>query len=153
VILWRLSGVTYARAFDGGYGLHNSGRWNSSGNPITYCATSPSLCALEKLVHVEDPALLPELILIAYHVPDDIASQAVPLTDLPSNWQRQDFLTQQRGDAWLASGTTALMFVPSAVLAVKDSPDLNVLVNHAHPDAGRITIRRMEGFVFDSRLF
>ena len=53
--LWRLSGAAHARAFDGGYGLLYPGRWNSAGRAVTYCATSPSLCVLEKLVHVEDP--------------------------------------------------------------------------------------------------
>ena len=31
MILWRLSGARYARAFDGGYGLIYDGRWNSAG--------------------------------------------------------------------------------------------------------------------------
>lgn len=57
MILWRLSGVEHARAFDGSYGLLFDGRWNTMGRPVTYAATSPSLCVLEKLVHIEDPAL------------------------------------------------------------------------------------------------
>ena len=36
------------------------------GHPVTYGATSPALCVLEKLVHVEDPMLLPELMMIRY---------------------------------------------------------------------------------------
>jgi len=57
--LWRLSSARRARDFDGGYGLVNSGRWNTTGRPVTYCSTVPSLAALEKRVHVTDPALLP----------------------------------------------------------------------------------------------
>src|SRR5258708_39409735 len=63
MLLWRLSGLQHAEAFDGGYGLLYDGRWNTVGHAVTYCATSPSLCVLEKLVHVQDPALLPELVL------------------------------------------------------------------------------------------
>ena len=58
--LWRLSNAEDAERFDGGYGLHRDGRWNTRGRPVTYCATGPALCLLEKLVHVEDLALLPD---------------------------------------------------------------------------------------------
>ena len=33
------------------------------------------------------------------------------------------------------------------------SPDLNVLINHHHPAAARISIVAVEPFVFDPRLF
>src|SRR5436309_105001 len=58
--LWRLSSARRARDFDGGFGLHNNGRWNTKGRPVTYCATVPSLSALEKRAHVTDPGLLPD---------------------------------------------------------------------------------------------
>jgi RES domain-containing protein len=57
MLLWRLSIRRYANIFDGGYGLLFDGRWNTVGHAVTYCATSPSLCVLENLVHIEDPAL------------------------------------------------------------------------------------------------
>jgi RES domain-containing protein len=40
-----------------GYGLTNSGRWNTTGRPVTYCSTVPSLTALEKRAHVTDISL------------------------------------------------------------------------------------------------
>ena len=52
--LWRLSAAKYARSFDGGYGLRHHGRWNTRGRPVTYCATGPALCLLEKLVHIDE---------------------------------------------------------------------------------------------------
>jgi RES domain-containing protein len=45
--LWRLSSLRRARDFNGGYGLANSGRWNTPGRPVTYCSTVPSITALE----------------------------------------------------------------------------------------------------------
>lgn len=152
MILWRLSTRRYARTFDGGYGLANSGRWNSIGHRITYMATSPSLCVLEKLVHVEDPSLLPELDMIAYDVPENVARDGIKLANLPPDWINRQHLTQNRGNAWLGNRTEALLFVPSAVLPLDQSPDVNVLVNHAHPDAGRIEIAKITPFVFDARL-
>jgi hypothetical protein len=52
----------------------------------------------------------------------------------------------------LSAASAALMAVPSAVLPIRDSPDLNILVNHAHPDSRAITIRSIDDFSLDARL-
>ncbi len=137
---------------DGGYGLRFDGRWNTVGRPVTYAATSPSLCILEKLVHVEDPALLPALAMVAYDVPDDTPLAQRTLTHLPVDWRRRESETQRIGDDWLADVETALLFVPSAIVPIADSPDRNVLINHRHPAAAAIAIERIEDFVLDARL-
>jgi len=153
MLLWRLSGARHARAFDGGYGLLFDGRWNTIGHPVTYCGTSPALCVLEKLVHVEDPTLLPELTMIRYDVPDDLAVERRGLDDLPADWRQQESWTQQQGDQWHASLSTPLLRVPSAIVPLDRSPDLNVLINHRHPEAARISIQAVEPFALDPRLF
>jgi hypothetical protein len=51
MLLWWLSGLRHANAFDGGYGLLFDGDWDTVWHAVTHCATSTSL---EKLVHVED---------------------------------------------------------------------------------------------------
>ena len=153
MILWRLSGRQHARAFDGGYGLLYDGRWNTIGHAVTYCATSPSLCVLEKLVHVEDPDLLPELVMVRYEVPDSLAIHRVVASELPERWRLQEGLTQRRGDAWHEALDTPLLEVPSAIVPLDASPDVNVLISHRHPDAAKITIAAAEIFVLDPRLF
>jgi RES domain-containing protein len=153
MLLWRLSGRQHARAFEGGYGLLFDGRWNTVGHAVTYCATSPSLCVLEKLVHIEDPALLPELIMVAYVAPDTLAVETVTLDRLPGNWRRDETTTQQRGDGWHRGRATALLKVPSAVVPIAGSPDLNVLINHTHGDVSQIVMVRAEPFALDLRLF
>jgi RES domain-containing protein len=153
MLLWRLSGRTHAEAFDGGYGLLFDGRWNTVGHAVTYCATSPALCVLEKLVHVEDPALLPELVMVTYEAPDHLAIEAVEIADLPDDWRRQEGLTQQRGDDWHKSRISPLLKVPSAIVPIAGSPDVNLLINHNHPAAAEITVLGLEPFVFDPRLF
>src|SRR3954447_5618763 len=100
MLLWRLSGRQHARAFDGGYGLLFDGRWNTVGHAVSYCATSPSLCVLEKLVHIEDPTLLPGLVMIRYEAPDSLALGTVTRDQLPDDWRADEAATQQRGDAW-----------------------------------------------------
>ena len=153
MLLWRLSGRTHAEAFDGGYGLLFDGRWNTMGHAVTYCATSPALCVLEKLVHVEDPALLPEFVMVTYEAPDHLAIEAVEIADLPDDWRRQEGLTQQRGDDWHKSRISPLLKVPSAIVPIAGSPDVNLLINHNHPAAAEITILGLQTFVLDPRLF
>ena len=152
MLLWRLSGTRYARTLDGGYGLLFDGRWNTIGHAVTYCATSPALCVLEKLVHIEDPALLPELTMVAYEMPDACVVETVPVESLPEDWRRQEDLTQQLGDAWHGRRTSPLLRVPSAFVPIVNSPDLNVLVNNNHPAAAAIKIVSTEPFSLDPRL-
>jgi RES domain-containing protein len=150
--LWRLSSVQFAGAMDGGYGLRFDGRWNTAGRPVTYAATSPSLCVLEKLVHVEDPELLPALAMVVYDIPDHTPLTRRSLADLPSDWRRWEAETQRLGDEWLAGLEAALLFVPSAIVPIVDSPDENVIINHRHPAATAIQIERIEAFDLDIRL-
>lgn len=153
MLLWRLSGIQHAKMFDGGYGLLFDGRWNTVGRPVTYCSTSPALCVLEKLVHIEDPALMPAFVMVRYDGPDDLAVETLRLSDLPADWRRQEVWTQQRGDQWHASLATPLLRVPSAIVSVDQSPDVNILINHTHKDAARISVISVEPFVLDPRLF
>jgi RES domain-containing protein len=151
--LWRLSGLRHAEAMDGCYGLYFDGRWNTAGRPVTYSATSPSLCLLEKLVHVEDPHLLPTLAMVSYEVGDDIQAMRREIADLPGDWREREGLTQQLGNEWLDKFDTALLFVPSVIVPIADGPDWNVLMNPRHPDASTIKIARIEPFELDVRLF
>jgi RES domain-containing protein len=152
MLLWRLSGTEHANNFDGGYGLLFDGRWNTVGHPVTYCATSPALCILEKLVHVEDPALLPDLTMVIYDVRDDLGFATVTLDELPARWETQDGFTQQIGDAWHRARAQPLLRVPSAIAAFPNSPDVNFLINHNHPASAQIPIMNQYKYVFDPRL-
>lgn len=153
MILWRLSGAQHARAFDGGYGLVFDGRWNTAGHAVTYAATAPSLCVLEKLVHIEDPALMPELVMVRYEAPDDLARHVISLSDLPPDWTRAETLTQDLGGRWHADGETPMLQVPSVIVPIVGSPDVNIVINHRHPAAARIKIITAEPFRLDVRLF
>jgi hypothetical protein len=43
--------------------------------------------------------------------------------------------------------------VPSVIVPLDGSPDMNVLINHRHPAAAEITIAAAEAFALDTRLF
>lgn len=151
--LWRLSSARRARDFDGGYGLHFSGRWNSAGRPVTYCASVPSLAALEKRVHVLDPANLPPLAMVEYEAPDDLPRRDIELAELAHDWVAREVDTQSLGDAWLDSVTGALLFVPSAIIALERAPERNVMINHLHPRVAEIRVASITDFSLDPRLF
>ena len=53
------------------------------------------------------------------------------------------------GDAWLASGRSALLKVPSVIVP----ESANILINVAHPDAKRVSIDSVRAFAFDERLW
>lgn len=122
------------------------------GRPLTYAATSPSLCVLEKLVYIENPDLLPTLAIVVYDLSDDVPVSRLTLTELPQDWRGREAEAQRIGDAWLASDQGALLYVPSAIVPIADSPDFNVIVNHRHPASAAITIERVEVFDLDVRL-
>jgi RES domain-containing protein len=151
--LWRLSSVRHARNFDGGFGLVHSGRWNTAGRPVTYCATVPSLAALEKRVHIGDPALLPPQVMVEYEAPDDFAVRRFEFNDLPTDWARREIDTQALGDGWLHTSREDLLIVPSVIVPIATGPDRNVLINHLRPKVARIMIIAVTPFTLDPRLF
>jgi RES domain-containing protein len=151
--LWRLSSVRRARDFTGGYGLANSGRWNTIGRPVTYCASVPSLAALEKRVHVGDPSRLPPQAMVAYDAPDDVSVRTIDIGELPTDWASREAHTQQLGDEWLDAGEEAILLVPSVIMPIAGVVDRNVLINHRKPDAARIRIAAVVAFALDPRLF
>lgn len=153
MLLWPLSGARHADAFDGGYGVLFDDRWNTVGHAVTYCSTSPSLCLLEKLVYIEDPTLLPAMVMLTYDAPDELAREVVTLTDMRTDWRRQEGWTQQRGDRWHQPRGAPLLFAPSAIVPLPGSPDVNVLINHAHQATAAITLRARATFALDPRLF
>jgi RES domain-containing protein len=151
--LWRLSSLRRARDFDGGYGLANNGRWNTTGRPVTYCSTVPSLTALEKRVHVTDASLLPPQAMVEYAVHDDVPAHSVLFHDLPDDWASREAHTQKLGDAWLVECAELILVVPSVIMPIASAPERNVLINHRHPGSARITITAVTPFTFDPRLF
>jgi len=73
--------------------------------------------------------------------------------DLPDDWRRREAETQQIGDRWLSGIRAAVLFVPSAIVPLPDSPDENAIINHRHPAAPTIRIERTQSFELDIRLF
>jgi RES domain-containing protein len=147
--LWRITRARYQQ-LDGEGARQHGGRWNSEGRPVVYAASSPSLAALELLVHVDIEDLPTDMVLIEIDVPDDALPAEVHAQDLPAEWNTTPDHPEciRRGDAWLADAEKLLLKVPSAVMPQEN----NVLINPAHTDFGTVQISSVGSFHLDRRL-
>ena len=149
--LWRVARAAHATsgpaAFDGAGGLAVDGRWHTRGRRIVYAARTESLAKLEALVHFK-PATAPRLVLVEATVPDALV--ATVTGTLPTKWDDvpDSGAVRSIGDAWLQSGSSVALEVPS----VHSRSETNILINPAHPDFTRIAIGDPVAFAFDRRL-
>lgn len=147
--VWRITTARFApSAFNGEGARLYGGRWNPKGWAMIYTAESQSLALLELLV--QDDPLRARYVLIPAHFPADLPETRVEVGQLPDGWRTigaRDML-QEMGRAWLESGVTAVLDVPSAVLP----GERNYLLNARHPDFARIRIGASELLDVDTRL-
>jgi RES domain-containing protein len=146
MILWRIS--NYAD-LNGAGGVLHSGRWHHRGRPVVYLAQSPAGALLEALVHVEaaSPSDLPASYqLLEVELPDHAG--LIIEADLAANHLHQLTRTRRCGDAWLASGASLLLRVPSVVVGRTH----NLLFNPAHPLATQCRVVSVARHPFDMRL-
>ena len=147
---WRLARERYADLSGEGARL-KGGRWNSPGRAVVYMAEDAALPLIEVLVHLD---LTPEL------MPQDYVLMKVdlsPLADRPPNeWiedgpagPMSDAESAAVGDAWLETGRTAVLRVPSVIVPEA----FNLVVNVAHPLAAELLPPNTRPFSFDHRLF
>lgn len=147
---WRIVKTRFAaRAFDGEGARLYGGRWNSVGVRVVYTAGSVSLAVLEMLVHLENTDVLPAYSLCAVRF-DDAVVTSLDRSRLPANWRDSPSPPELlgMGDAWVASRSSAVLEVPSAVV----ESESNYLINPDHPDFASLVIDPPGPFTFDPRL-
>ena len=125
-------------------------RWNSRGQFVIYTAATRALACLENVVHRSGEGLLDAFRVMVIDLPDELAIETISVGNLPTDWfDFHQYDTCQRiGGEWLRNGQSAVLRVPSAIIANES----NYLLNPAHPDFSRIQLVRTEPFVFDPRL-
>jgi RES domain-containing protein len=135
---------------DGGGGLEASARWHTQGRPIVYLAESVAGALLEVLVNLEiSPVRLPKsYLLLKVEAPHDLAFRELSADDLGKKWTADETETRTLGDEWLASQSTVMLRVPSAVVP----ETFSVLLNSAHQDAHRLRIVSHREYPWDMRL-
>lgn len=140
--VWRISNFA---GLSGIGGVKFSARWHNRGRPIVYTAEHPALAMLEILAHTNSDVLPDTYQLLEIEVPDFVKVQvATPR----SGWQINLGYSREFGDAWLASASSAVLQVPSAIMPHA----MNYLINPEYPEAPHITIVRTEKYELDQRL-
>jgi RES domain-containing protein len=148
--VWRIFPERFRKtAFTGVGGLYAARRWNHLGTVMVYCATSPALAALEFFVNLEPNDAPDDLLLAEAVVPDHLIEQLDPGL-LPADWRELNNLAcRDLGSGWAASGRSAALQVPSAVV----EGDWNVLLNPKHADFNKIKLVAPKPFRYDERMF
>ncbi|MCQ3016057.1 RES family NAD+ phosphorylase [Pseudomonas tremae] len=139
-----------AQAFDGEGAKLYGGRWNSKGNACVYCAGSESLALLEILVHLNNASVARHYAMLELQIAEEHILNARPDT-LPPDWREEPAppASASFGDAWLASGQSLALAVPSVIIP----REYNYLLNVQHPEFQAVvaTARTLE-FEVDPRL-
>lgn len=148
MVLWRISNHA---DLTGAGGMLAPARWHTAGRPIVYLAETPAGALLEILVHLElDEAHRPPTYqLLRIEAPESIAAQRLDPVSFSPEWRVRESETQARGDAWLRTGETALLAVPSAIVPETS----NWLLNPRHPQAASLRITHTLAAPYDARLF
>lgn len=149
--VWRISKRRYTNtAFNGEGTKLVGGRWTPKGVKAVYTSSSLALAALELLVHLAKEDMGTIFVAISADIPDKLQIDAITPDQLLENWRDipAPAALSAIGRKWLQASQTAVLCVPSAVIAV----ERNFLLNPEHPDFERIKINQPEEFSFDSRL-
>lgn len=144
MILWRIS---RHRDLSGTGGLRTPGRWHYAGRPVVYLAESPAAALLEVCVHTSANDVPPEFSLLRVEGPDSQVP-SIRRQDLPRGWRDRTEVTRELGTAWLETGKSVLLRVPSALVP----ETANFLFNPLHADAARFRIAETFTYPFDVRL-
>ena len=138
-----------AHALDGEGSRLHGGRWNSRDSRVVYASQSLALAVLEVLVHLQSTGPLAAYVSCELSF-DEHLLEDVPDT-LPANWRTFPALPelQQLGDDWIRSSSSAVLRVPSAVLAEES----HYLLNPLHEHFSQIAVKGPIPLDLDPRLF
>lgn len=148
--VWRIVKHQHTEnAFDGEGARRTGGRWNGKGVGMVYTAESASLALLEILVHVGTASLLPAYSLATAEV-DEKLVERLAVHELPAAWRSSPppAALQLLGDAWVASGRSAVLAVPSVIVPWETI----YLLNPTHPDFTAVHVEPPRRFDLDERL-
>ena len=154
-IAYRIGTDTPAYEADdlGGKGAEiTGGRWNEKGAAVVYAAESRSLACLETLVHLAAGGLPFNRYLVEISIPDPVWAAAKRETpaSLPVGWDAEPAgrASISFGTAWLRSGSSAVLVIPSVIVLEERC----VLLNPFHPDSSSISAAKSRRWLYDPRL-
>lgn len=147
--VFRLTKRKYAGDLSGKGAALSNNRWNSKGTEILYTADSRALAMAEVMVHLTMYMLPDDYMMMEMDIPVDVSIAQTDIVDVSGFQWPASIETQRAGDAFIRSGETCVLKVPSAVV----KGDFNYLINPAHSDAKKIRIIETVPFPFDRRVF
>jgi RES domain-containing protein len=148
--LWRIS--LYASLSGIGAELE-SGRWHTLApeKRMVYLTEHPAIALVENLVSLDgDPSFFPSHFqLLRITAPDSIPATKLTAKQIATIDPLNPKTTQELGEAWLATGNSALLRVPS----IPSPESWNYLLNPLHPDAAKLKLDWAKHIAYDKRLF
>ncbi len=148
MIIYRLAIDAFKDDLSGTGSKLFGGRWNLPGHPAIYTAENISLAVLEIIVNADKNHIPPGYFLLKLQVPDNLPIKLITPGNLKEKWYNDFEYAQFIGTKFLALGKQAVLKIPSAI--VKE--EYNYLLNPAHTDFKRITIKESTPFDLDIRL-
>ena len=108
------------------------------------------MATLEILVQLQASAPIPAYSVFTVEIPDALVEELAK-EDLPANWRAYPSRASNRalGDGWIASGRSAVLQTPSAVI----THEHNFLINPEHKDFVGLDFSIPEPFDVDPRVF
>jgi RES domain-containing protein len=149
--VFRLTREEFARDLSGEGARRNGYRWNSKGNPMVYTSSSRALAVLEVLVHISASVLPDNLVIVSIDFPEELINTELTEKELPKDWRELPFpvSTQYIGDGFLQKREHLGLKVPSGIIP----EEINILFNPLHSDMNSLSIKSIDPFSFDKRLF
>ena len=153
IIAWRLAAPEFAGSVQqllSGEGARlYGGRWNSPGTGAVYLGNSLALASIELLVHLRSIDVLEAYCKMPVFIPESLVMH-LDAALLPADWAASAgrSATMAIGDDWLRGGESAVLQVPSAVVA----GETNFILNPTHVDVSAIKTGPISEFRFDARL-
>jgi len=148
MIIYRLAIEPYKDDLSGTGSKIYGGRWNLPGSAAIYTAEHISLAVLEVLVNTDKNNIPPAYYLLKLNVPDSLPVKVIAASGLKAKWYNDLEYAQFIGNNFLQSGKEGVLKVPSAII----KEEYNFLLNPAHPEFKKISIKESVPFDFDIRL-
>jgi RES domain-containing protein len=113
---------------------------------MVYLASSLSLAAMETLVHTNAVSLLNTFSKLPIQLEASLARR-LDVSDLPEHWNELtlDPVTQEIGDNWIESASSAFLMVPSVTIP----QEMIYLMNPPHDDVEKVIAGEITPFIFD----
>jgi RES domain-containing protein len=117
---------------------------------MLYMSENRALALAEYWVHVHPSNLPTDVCIVEIEVPDTARIISIPLSSLPENWRAGPPLTslRQAGDQWVLNEQSLILKVPSTVMPLES----NYILNPAHHDMTRVSIKSITDYVWDRRM-